>query len=186
MVRRTYSLGISGTPMALVGVVIICMLAFSYVGVLYRRVRALAARKTQPDQPENQAGRGNLALLRWQGLSTNGSLTAPPMDGQDDFARGVVDMGDNAGDQGPQQLLTGAHAYPDAFQAASRSLANPEKPARRQRLPRLHCREVRLARRHALKRRFAALFELRGDRPVVQIAGCVTALRERRLVAGLL
>jgi hypothetical protein len=37
-------------------------------------------------------------------------LTAAPMDREDDFARCIIDINNNVGNQGSQQLLTGAHA----------------------------------------------------------------------------
>jgi hypothetical protein len=38
-------------------------------------------------------------------------LAASPMDRQDDFARRLVDVGDDVGDEGTQQPLAGAHRY---------------------------------------------------------------------------
>ena len=37
-------------------------------------------------------------------------LTAAPVDGQDDFARGVIDVSDDVHDEGAQQSLPCAHA----------------------------------------------------------------------------
>jgi hypothetical protein len=38
-------------------------------------------------------------------------LTAPPMDRQDDLARGFVNVGNDIGDEGTQELLVCAHAH---------------------------------------------------------------------------
>jgi hypothetical protein len=37
-------------------------------------------------------------------------LTASPMDSEDDFARFMIDLGDNVGSQSSQQLLMGAQS----------------------------------------------------------------------------
>src|SRR5437868_5858755 len=49
-----------------------------------------------------------------------------------------------------------------------------------------HCFQPGLACRYSPQRRFPALLELRGDQPIVGIAGSIAPLGERGLVAGLL
>jgi hypothetical protein len=38
-------------------------------------------------------------------------LAAPPVDREDDVADRIIDIDDDVGDQGPQQLLTGTHRH---------------------------------------------------------------------------
>ena len=114
-------------------------------------------------------------------------LAAAPMDRQNDFARRVVDIGNNVGDEGAQELLARAHGTPGAFHAASRSSAKPLKFGGT-----MGGSGVRTASSRAwhvstsAKRRLPTLLKLRGDQAIVGIAGGVAPFGERRFVSRLL
>jgi hypothetical protein len=108
------------------------------------------------------------------------------MDREDDFARFIIDIGDNVGNQGSQQLLTGAHVDFGSV------------PRRRQ----LACQVGKCIRSYfdslglfrelacfqlldALQGLLPAFLKLCRNETVVGIAGCITALRETGLIAGL-
>ena len=114
-------------------------------------------------------------------------LAAAPMDRQDDLARRLVDIGDDVGNEGAQESLASAHAdvwrVPGSFEIVGQSgeIRHDSGWVRSS-----HRFQPCLACRHASQRRFPALLELRGDQPVVGIAGSVAPLSERGVVAGLL
>jgi hypothetical protein len=114
-------------------------------------------------------------------------LAAAPMDRQDDLARRLVDIGDDVCNEGPQEPLASAHAddwrVPGGFQIVGESSEIRHDSGR---VRYSHRFQPRLACRRSSQRRFPALLELRGDQPVVGIAGSVAPLGERGLVAGLL
>jgi len=114
-------------------------------------------------------------------------LAAAPMDRQDDLARRLVDIGDDVGNEGPQEPLASTHAddwrVPGGFEIVGESSEIRHDSGR---VRYSHRIQPRLACRRSSQRRFPALLELRGDQPVVGIAGSVAPLGERGLVAGLL
>ena len=116
-----------------------------------------------------------------------GVLAPSPMDREDDFARFIIDIGDNVDNQGSQQLLTGAHAD---FGSVPRrqQLACQIGKGIRSYLDRLglfsDLASFQLL--DALQGLLPAFFKLCRNETVVGIACRITALRETGLIAGLL
>ena len=122
----------------------------------------------------------------WLAHPQFGVLAASPMDREDDFARFMIDIGDNVGNQSSQQLLTGAHADFGSV------------PRRRQ----LTCQVGKGIRSYldslglfgelacfhlldALQGLLPAFLKLCRNKTIVGIAGRITALREACLITGL-
>jgi len=108
------------------------------------------------------------------------------MDREDDFARFFIDINDDVGNQGSQQLLTCAHADIGRVPRRGQLACQISKGIRSYRdswglLRGLACFQLL----DALQSLFPVLLKLGGDEAIVGIAGGITALRETGLVAGL-
>ena len=114
-------------------------------------------------------------------------LAAAPMDRQNDFARRLVDIGDDVGDQGPEQPLASPRGHSRCVPGGLKIVGKTgEIRHGGGRGGHRHGADPRLAGLDAPERRLPALFQLGGDQPVVGIAGGVASLRQRGLVARLL
>ena len=109
------------------------------------------------------------------------------MDGQDDLAHCLVNVGDDVGDERAEETLASAHGHARRVPCGLEILTQSGKVGRsggRVRHP--HRRQLRFAGFNATERRLPALLELRGDQAVIGIAGSVAPFRERCFIAGLL
>ena len=116
-----------------------------------------------------------------------GVLAASPMDREDDFARFMIDIGDNVGNQSSQQLLTGAHADFGSV-PRRRQLTGQVGKGIRSYLDSLglFSELACFQRLDALQGLLPVLFKLCRDETIVGIACRITALRKTGLIAGLL
>ena len=91
-------------------------------------------------------------------------LAAAPVDCQDDFARGVVDIGNDVSDQGAQKLLARAHGHswraPCGFEIVRQA---GEVWGRDGRFRRPHGLQSCFAHLDPAKRRLPALLKLSGN-----------------------
>ncbi len=114
-------------------------------------------------------------------------LTAAPVDSQDDFARGVIDVSDDFHDKGAQQSLPCAHTDTWRIPGGIQISRKPGKVGRRSGfLGRLHCLQSRLARLDTAKRCFPTLLELRRDQAILGITRGVTPFGKGGFVPSLL
>ena len=133
--------------------------------------------------------RGTLTVFAGHGLTDAQLrvLTTFPMNGQNDLALCLIDVGDDVGDKRAQELLTTAHINLRRSPSGLEVGREPHKI-------RGWCSEIKLSRfdqarlvlGHPSEGSFPALFKLRGDQPVVRVASCVAAFGKRCLVASLL
>ena len=86
------------------------------------------------------------------------------MDYQHDFARRFLDIGDDVGDQGAQELLARAHGHPGRVPSRAEIIGKTGEVGRHDDgIGRAHCLQSCLAGLDAAQRRLPALLELRGD-----------------------
>ena len=115
-------------------------------------------------------------------------LAAAPMDGQHDFGRALVDVGDDIGDERAQELLAGPHGHgrgaPGHRQVFGQTGEVRHRPGGRIGRPGLG--QTGLAGRDAPERRLPVLLQLGGDQSVVGIASGIAPLCQGSFVAGLL
>ena len=114
-------------------------------------------------------------------------LTASPMNCQDDFAGRVIDVGDDIGDKGTQELLAGARRDTWSIPGGIEILSKPDE-IRPDYVPicGLSLGQSCLARLDTAQRGFPTLLQLCRDEAIVRIAGCVSPFRERGFILGLL
>src|SRR4051812_9677630 len=106
-------------------------------------------------------------------------LAAAPMDRQDDLARRLVDIGDDVGHQSAEEPLTSAHSDAWRVPGGLEVVSQPGEVRHDSgRVRYSHGFQPGLACRYSPQRRFPALLELRGDQPVVGIAGSVAPFRK--------
>ena len=106
-------------------------------------------------------------------------LTATPMDRQDDMLGLVVDVGDDVGNQGAHDTLTGTHGYARRVPSRLQICGKPGQIRRvRLMVGKAHRVESRFARLHALERRLPALLKLGSDQTIVRIVGGIAPLRQ--------
>ncbi len=114
-------------------------------------------------------------------------LTAAPMDRQNDFARCLVNISDDIGNEGTQELLTGARGDAGGVPSSIQIIGKADKVGQNNVVIGSLCgSQSGLARLDATKHCFPALLQLYGDEPITWIAGGIASLRERSLILGLL
>ena len=116
-----------------------------------------------------------------------GVLAAAPVDGEDHVSHGLVDIGDDVGDEGAQQPLAGAHRGAGRVPSGLEVLGKADEVRcadRRVRRP--HRIQPGLACFDAAQRGLPALLKLCGYEAVVRIASSIAPLSQRGFVAGLL
>jgi hypothetical protein len=114
-------------------------------------------------------------------------LAASPMDRQNDFPNRLVDIGNDLGDKGAEQPLTGAHGHARRVPCGIKIVGQPSEVGRRgDRTRRQRRLQSRLAGLDATERRLPALLELRGDQAIVGVARSVAPFRERGFIPRLL
>ena len=109
------------------------------------------------------------------------------MDRQDDLARRFIDIGDDVGNQGPQELLARAHGHPRCIPRGIEVVRQAGEVGRYDGgVRRSRHRQPILAGLDAAQRRLPALLKLRGDQSIVGIASGIAPFRERGFVSRLL
>jgi len=99
------------------------------------------------------------------------------MDRQEDFTSRLVDIGDDVGDEGAQELLAGTHCDVRRVPRGVEVGGKPGKVRRGgDRIKRSrHLFESGSTRLDTAQRRFPTFFQLRRNQPIVGIAGGVPA-----------
>ena len=116
-----------------------------------------------------------------------GMLATAPMDCQDDFTGGFVDVGNDIGDEGAQESLARPHrdawcipSHGEVFGEASEIGASGDGGRGSNGV------DLRFAVRDAAQRRLPALFQLRSNQSIIGVTCRVAPFGKRGLVPGLL
>ena len=106
-------------------------------------------------------------------------LATSPVDGEYNFAGGVIDVSNNVGDERTQELLARPHGDAKRVPSGLKIICEPRKVGRAGWFRRPARRQTRSKFLDTAKSHFPGVFKLRGNQAIVRITGGVATLRER-------